>query len=219
MSCTLWDLNSLNILQGGSYSVSFMQWLTCQGCHPHSLIMGCVPCALLDHGTHDPLLDIPKQSLLLVIDTFWYQVQLLVPAGVFTHAIPYKILAYHFWHFYACHLPLVSQGNWVSFYSTLLLLPSGCFPGLVLLSVKLSRSLSDCQDSHLIQDWFPTAPPTLFWPTPETSGRSLRTPNDLQEPQSYFCLHLSSSFCFIRLELQSCFHFPSQFSPFHFSIY
>ena len=80
------------------------------------------------HGTHDPLLDILKQFLLLAINTFQYQVQLLVPVGLFTRATPYMILAYHFWHFYASHLPLVSQGNWVSFYSTLLLLPFGCSP-------------------------------------------------------------------------------------------
>ena len=52
-------------------------------------------------------------------------------AGLFTHVIPYMILVYYFWHFYACHLPLMSQGNWVSFYSTLLLLPFRCFPGFV----------------------------------------------------------------------------------------
>ena len=114
---------------GGLYSVSFVQWLTHQDCCPSSLLMHCVPCALLDHGTHDPLLDIPKQSLLLVINTFWYQVQLLVPAGLFTHAIFYMILAYHFWHFYACCLPMVSQGNWVSFYSTLLFYPLDIIQG------------------------------------------------------------------------------------------
>ena len=93
--------------------------------------MCCVPCALLDHDTHDPLLGILKQSLLLTIDTFQYQVQLLVLVGLFTHTISYTILAYCFWHVYACWLPLVSQGNWVSFYSTLLLLPFRYSPGFI----------------------------------------------------------------------------------------
>ena len=72
-----------------------------------------------------------KQSLLPVIDTFQYQVQLLVPVGLFAHVIPYMILVYCFWHVYACQLPLVSQGNWVSFYSTLLLLPFRYSPGFI----------------------------------------------------------------------------------------
>ena len=93
--------------------------------------MHCVQGALLDHGTHDPLLGIPKQFLLLVIDTFRYWVQLLVPAGLFAHVTPYMILTYHFWHFYTYRLPLVSQGNWVSFYSTLLLLLSRYYPEFV----------------------------------------------------------------------------------------
>ena len=76
----------------------------------------------MDHDIHDPLLSIPKQTLLLLIDTFQYWVQLLVLVGLFTHVIPYMILVYHFWHVYACQLPMVSQGSWV-FYSTLLLLP------------------------------------------------------------------------------------------------
>ena len=130
-SHTLWDLNSLNILQGGLYSVLSMWWLTHWDCHPGFHLMCCIPCALSDHGTHDPLLDIPKQSLLPVIDTFQYWVQLLVSVGLFAHAIPYMILTYHFWQFYACRLPLVSQGNWVSFYSTLLLLPFGYSPGFI----------------------------------------------------------------------------------------
>ena len=102
--------------------------------------MHCIPCALLDHDTHDPLLGIPKQSLLLVIDdTFQYQVQLLVPVGLFAHAIPYTILVYCFWHVYACQLPLVSQGNWVSFYSTLLLLPFRYSPGFIWLRPLVSQ--------------------------------------------------------------------------------
>ena len=129
MSHTLQDLNSLNILQGDLYSVLSMQQLTRRDCCPSSLLMRCIPCTLLDHGTHAPLLDILKQFLLLVINTFWYGVQLLVLVGLFAHATPYMILAYHFWHFYASCLPLVSQGNWVSFYSTLLLLPFGYSPG------------------------------------------------------------------------------------------
>ena len=129
-SCTLRDLNSLNTLQGGLYSVSSMQQLTCWDCHPSSLLMHCIPCALLDHSTHDPQLDIPKQSLLLVNNTFQYQVQLLVPAGLFTHAIPYMILAYHFWHFCAHCLPLVSQViGWVSTQPCLPL--SGYYPELI----------------------------------------------------------------------------------------
>ena len=75
-------MNFLNILQGGLYSVLFMQWLNHQGCPPDFLLMHCVSCALLDHGNHDVLLDIPKQFLLPAIDTFQYQVQLLVPVGV-----------------------------------------------------------------------------------------------------------------------------------------
>ena len=131
MSCTLQDLSSLSILQGGLYSISFMQQLTHQDCHPGFLLTCCIPCTLLGHGIHNPLLGIPKQFLLLVINTFRYWVQLLVPAGLFTHATPYMILACHFWHFYAYHLPLVSQGNWVSFYSTLLLLLSGYYPEFI----------------------------------------------------------------------------------------
>ena len=46
------------------------------------------PCALLDHNTHNPQLDILKQFLLLVINTFWYQVQSLVPAEIFAHVTP-----------------------------------------------------------------------------------------------------------------------------------
>ena len=101
--------------------------------------MCCIPCTLLDHDTHDPLLGIPKQSLLLVINTFWYWVQLLVLVGLFTHVIPCMILVYHFWHVYACRLPLVSQGNWVSSYSTLLLLPFGHSPGFIWLRLLVSQ--------------------------------------------------------------------------------
>ena len=101
--------------------------------------MCCIPCTLLGHDTHNPLLGIPKQSLLPAINTFRYQVQLLVPVGLFTHAIPYMILVYHFWHVYACQLPLVSQGNWVSFYSTLLLLPFGYSPGFIWLRLLVPQ--------------------------------------------------------------------------------
>ena len=59
-------------------------------------------------GNHDPLLDIPRQSLLGVIDTFWYLVQLLVPVELFAHAIPHMLLTYCLWHIYAFQLPLVS---------------------------------------------------------------------------------------------------------------
>ena len=48
---------------------------------------------------------------------------------------------------------------------------------------------------------------------------SLRTPNDLQEPQSHFCLLLSSSFRFSPLELWSHFHIPISVFTFLFSIY
>ena len=41
-----------------------MQQLNRWDCLPDSLLMHCVPCALLDHDTHDPLLGIMKQSLL-----------------------------------------------------------------------------------------------------------------------------------------------------------
>ena len=70
--------------------------------------MRCVPCALVDHGNHDLLLDLLKQSLLTVIDTFWYQVQLLVPVGLFAHEISHTLLTYCLWHIYAFQLPLVS---------------------------------------------------------------------------------------------------------------
>ena len=101
--------------------------------------MHCVPYALSDHDTHDPLLGIPKQSLLLAIDTFRYQVQLLVLVGLFAHVIPYTILTYHFWHVYARQLPLVFQGNWVSFYSTLPLLPFRYSPGFIWLRPLVSQ--------------------------------------------------------------------------------
>ena len=93
--------------------------------------MRCVPCALSDHGTHDPLLGIPKQFLLLTTNTSRFLVQLLVPAGLFACPTPYMILAYHFLHFYASHLPLASQGNLVSFDSTLHPLLSGYSPELI----------------------------------------------------------------------------------------
>ena len=131
MSRTPRDLNSLNILQGDWYSVSIMQQLNHWDCLPNSLLMRCIPCTLLDHDTHDPLLGILKQSLLLAINTFQYWVQLLVLIGLFTHVIPYMILMYCFWHVYAFWLPLVSQGNWVCFCSTLLLLPFRHFPGFI----------------------------------------------------------------------------------------
>ena len=120
-----------------------MQQLNCWDCLPDSLLMHCVPCALLDHDTHDPLLGILKQSLLLAINTFQYWVQLLVLAGLFADVIPYIILVYRFWHVYAFWLPLVSQGNWVSFYSTLLLLPFGYSQGFIwvrLLVPQISQS-------------------------------------------------------------------------------
>ena len=79
-----------------------------QGCLPNSPLMCCIPCALLDHGNHDPLLDILKQSLLPAINTFWSLVQLLVPVGSFTHVIPRMLLAYCLWHIYAFQLPLMS---------------------------------------------------------------------------------------------------------------
>ena len=66
------------------------------------------PCTLSDHGNHDPLLGIPKQFLLPVINAFRYQVQWLVLVGLFTHAIPCTLLMYRLWHIYAFWLPLVS---------------------------------------------------------------------------------------------------------------
>ena len=78
------------------------------GLLPDFLLMCCVPCTLLDHGNHDPLLDIPKQSLLPVINTCQYLVQLLVLVGLFAHAIPHTLLTYHLWHIYAFQLPLMS---------------------------------------------------------------------------------------------------------------
>ena len=85
-----------------------MQQLNHWGCLPDSLLVCCVPCTLSDHGNHDPLLDILKQFLLPAINTFWYQVQLLVPVGLFARVIPHMLLAYHLWHVYAFQLPLVS---------------------------------------------------------------------------------------------------------------
>ena len=61
---------------------------------PDSLLMDCIPCTLLDHDNHDPLLGISKQSLLLVIDTSRYLVQLLVPVGLFAPVIPHMLLTY-----------------------------------------------------------------------------------------------------------------------------
>ena len=55
----------------------------------------------------------------------------------------------------------------------------------------------------------PPRPPTHY-------HRSLRTLNDLQEPQSHFCLHLSLSFHFSPLELWSCFHIPISVFTFPF---
>ena len=87
-----------------------------------------------------PLLGIPKQSLHLAIDTSWYLVQLLVPVGLFTPVIPHTLLAYCLWHnIYAFLLPLVSQGTWMSFYSTRLHLPFGYSPGFISLSLLVSQ--------------------------------------------------------------------------------
>ena len=72
----------------GLYSILSMQQLNHWGHLPNSLQMRCIPCALLDHDNHDPLLGILKQSLLPVIDTSWYLVQLLVPVRLFALAIP-----------------------------------------------------------------------------------------------------------------------------------
>ena len=108
MSHSLRDLNSLNILQGDLYLVLSMRRLNYWGCLPDFLLVRCVPCTLLDHGNHDPLLDIPKQFLLPEIDTFQYWVQLLVPVRLVAHAIPHTLLTYHLWHIYAFWLPLVS---------------------------------------------------------------------------------------------------------------
>ena len=79
------------------------------GLSSNSPLVRCVACALLDHDSHDLLLDIPKQSLFLVIDTFQYLVQSLVPVGSFALAIPHMLLTYCLWHnIYAFLLPLVS---------------------------------------------------------------------------------------------------------------
>ena len=118
MSCTLQDLSSLNILQVDLYPSSSLWQLNHWDFHPSSLLMCCIPCALLDHDIHDLPLGILKRFLLLATNTSQSLVQLLVPGGLFTLVTPYMILMYHSWHFYACHLPLVFQGNWVSFYST-----------------------------------------------------------------------------------------------------
>ena len=76
---------------------------------PDSLLVRCIACTLLDHDSHDLLMGIPKQFLLLAINTSRYLVQLFVPAGSFALAFPHTILAYRLWHnFYAFLLPLVS---------------------------------------------------------------------------------------------------------------
>ena len=51
---------------GDLYSVWSMRQLNHWGCLPNFLLVCCVPYALLDHGNHNPLLDIPKRFLLLV---------------------------------------------------------------------------------------------------------------------------------------------------------
>ena len=58
----------------------------------------------------------------------------------------------------------------------------------------------------------PLSPPTHYY-------CSLRTPNDLREPWSHSCLHLSSSFHFSPLELWACFHVLVSVFTFPFSIY
>ena len=58
----------------------------------------------------------------------------------------------------------------------------------------------------------PPRPPMHYHP-------SLRTLNNLWEPQSHFCLHLSLSFHFSPLELRSHFHIPVSVFTFLFSIY
>ena len=88
MSHRLWDLSSLSILQGGLYSIPFTRWLNHWDCHPNSLLMHCIPCALLDHGTHDPLLGILKQFLLLAPNTSQFLVQPLVLAGCLLMLLP-----------------------------------------------------------------------------------------------------------------------------------
>ena len=109
MSRILQDLNSLSILQGDLYSISFTQQLNHWGRLPDSLLVHCVACALLDHDSHDLLMGIPKQSLLLAINTSRYLVQLLVPVGLFALVVPRTILVYRLWHnIYAFLLPLVS---------------------------------------------------------------------------------------------------------------
>ena len=58
----------------------------------------------------------------------------------------------------------------------------------------------------------PPSPPTHYY-------CSLRTPNDLGEPWSHSCLHLSSSFCFSPLELRTCLHVLISVFTFPFLIY
>ena len=104
--------------------------------------------------------------------------------------------------------------------------------------VKLLRSLSNCQDpvwskinplplpqlcSDILRDsnTMLTKPPNSEHPPrPLTHYHcSPRTPNDLREPQSHSCLHLSSSFCLCPLELWSRFHVPVSVFTFPFLIY
>ena len=90
-------------------------------------------------------------------------------------------------------------------------------------------------ETRLIPYCSPNSVPTILWdsntmltkplnseqpPRPPMHYHcSLRTPNDLQEPWSHFCLCLSSSFHFSPLELWSHFHIPISVFTFPFSIY
>ena len=102
--------------------------------------------------------------------------------------------------------------------------------------------LLSCWDPHPIAEipsnprsipyHFPNSIPTILWDSntmltkPPNSKHplrplmhyhhSLRTLNNLQEPQSHFCLHLFHHSSFVLLNSDLIFTSLSQFSPFHF---
>ena len=102
--------------------------------------MGCILCTLLDHGNHDPLLDIPKQFLLLVIDTFFgirynclYQLgYCLIQFPVhYSHIVSGIVMSFGY--------PWCLKAFGWSFYSTQLHLPFRYSPGFVLLRFLVSQ--------------------------------------------------------------------------------
>ena len=108
----------------------------------------------------------------------------------------------------------------------------------VLTVVKFLRSPSDCWDpiwpkidplpllqlhsNHppILQHYANQNPELQVPPKPSnTFYIALQTPKNLRKPWSHFCLHLSSSFHFSPLELQTCFHVFVSVFTFPFSVY